>query len=99
MSINVLLHVNALHTTEKARASFYQLLKENLWIKMHPVYLSWCCKYSEEVEDVQDEVISEIRTLAAQAGVAAFHAVAQCGNSEPFWFEYDEAMRHETRSP
>ena len=95
MSINVLLHLNVLHTTQKARAAFYQLLKENLWIRMHPVYTSWCCKYSDEVADVQDEVTSEIRTLAEKAGVEALHAVVQCGNTQPFWFEYDEELRAE----
>jgi hypothetical protein len=97
MSINVLLHVNAMRTSDEARALFYQLLKENLWIKMHPVYRSWCCKYSQEVLDVEDEVISEIKKLAALAGVVALHAVAQCGNTEPFWFEYDVARVAEVR--
>lgn len=91
MSVNVLLHINALHTTVEARGAFYQLLKDNLWIKMHPVYTSWCCKFSDDVLDVQAEVIHEIRALAAQAGVTAVHAVAQCGNAEAFWFEYDVA--------
>jgi len=97
MSINVLLHVNALHTTDSARHSFYELLKHNLWIKMHPVYTSWCCKYSDEVADVQEEVIHEIRSLASEAGVEVLHAVVQCGNTQPFWFEYDVAARSDAR--
>ena len=97
MSTNVLLHVNALHTSDRSRASFYQLLMENLWIKMHPVYTSWCCRYSDDVPDVVDEVVTEIKQLAAQAGVGALHAVAQCGTSEAFWFEYDAATRSDAR--
>lgn len=99
MSTNVLLHVNAMHTTDHARAEFYQLLRENLWIRMHPVYTSWCCKFSDDVDYVATEVMSEIRALAAQAGVASFHAVTQCGNDEAFWFEHDDATRSDAPSP
>lgn len=88
MSTNVLLHVNTMNATDLARASFYQLLKEDLWIRMHPVYTNWCCRFSAEVEDVPAEVMSEIRSLAARAGVTSLHAVAQCGNGAAFWFEY-----------
>lgn len=88
MSINVLLHVNALHATDAARAKFYELLKQNLWIRMHPVYTTWCCRYSRDVLDVPDQVMTEIRALSDEAGVTRLHAVAQCGNCEPFWFEH-----------
>jgi hypothetical protein len=97
MSTNVLLHVNALHATDESSHAFFQLLKENLWIRMHPVYPSWCCRYSDDILDVQDEVIAEIKTLAAKAGVAALHAVTQCGNEPAFWFEYDVAARADLR--
>ncbi len=97
MSTNVLLHVNALHTTDEARASFYRLMKENLWIRMHPVYTTWCCRYSDDVLDVQEDMLTEIRTLAAQAGVASIHAVVQCGNEQPFWFEYNVPTRSDVR--
>jgi len=93
MSTNVLLHVNAMHATDLARTSFYQLLKENLWIRMHPVYTNWCCRFSAEVDDVPAEVMSEVRTLAARAGVTSLHAVAQCGNVPAFWFEYKPEIR------
>ena len=94
MSINVLLHVNALHATDTARAKFYESLRENLWIRMHAVYTTWCCRYSMDVLDVSAQVMTEIKTLAAEAGVTGLHAVTQCGNDEPFWFEYSaEAQR------
>ena len=98
MSINVLLHVNALHTTDEARASFEQLLKENLWIRMHSLYPNWCCKYRDDVADVSGEVMAEIKEMAARAGVGTLHAVAQCGNSHAFWFEFNAPTRSETRS-
>ena len=89
MSTNVLLHVNALHTTDAGRIAFYELLKQNLWIRMHPVYPSWCCRSSRDVYDVAEEVVTEIKALAAQAGVTMLHAVAQCGNEPAFWFDYE----------
>lgn len=97
MSTNVLLHVNEHTGSDEARAAFFQLLKENFWIKMHPVYASWCCRYSDDVYDVQEEVISEVKRLASMAGVVGFHAVVQCGNDQAFWFEYDVATRPGTR--
>jgi hypothetical protein len=93
MSTNVLLHVNAMRATEEARAAFYQLLKENLWIRMHPVYTNWCCRFSAEVDDVPTEVKSEIHMLAVQAGVVSLHAVVQCGNSPAFWFDCNGVTR------
>jgi hypothetical protein len=89
MSTNVLLHLNEQHGTDEACTAFNQLLKENFWIRMHPVYMSWCCRYSDDVYDVQEEVVAEVKRLAAMAGVVGVHAVVQCGNDQPFWFEYD----------
>jgi hypothetical protein len=91
MSTNVLLHVNALQGSDIARARFYESMKDNLWIRMHPIYTTWCCRYSRDVLDVQSEVITEVKVLAAEAGVTKLHAVAQCGNLEAFWFEYNVA--------
>jgi hypothetical protein len=99
MATNVLLHVNAMQTNEDSRAVFYQLLKENLWIRMHSVYTTWCCRYSDDVYDVPEEVIGEIRRLAALAGVTSFNAVAQCGNTQAFWFEYSLAKRADLLHP
>jgi len=88
MSINVLLHINALHATDSARVQFFEALKENLWIRMHAIYTTWCCRYSRDVLDVPSQVMTEVKVLAAESGVESFHAVAQCGNYQPFWFEY-----------
>ena len=96
MSTNVLLHVNEQHGTDEARAAFCLLLKENFWIKMHPVYPSWCCRYSDDVYDVREEVLSEVKRLAALAGLAALHVVVQCGNEQAFWFEPDLSALEDT---
>ncbi len=81
MSINVLMHINALQATEASRVKFFEALKENLWIRMHAIYTTWCCRYSRDVLDVPEQVMAEVKALAAEAGVTAFHAVAQCGTT------------------
>ena len=89
MSTNVLLHINVLRTADDKRAKFYQLLEASLWVRLHPVYTSWRCGYKSGGINLPDAVISEIRLLAASAGVVALHAVAQCGNTQAFCFEYN----------
>jgi hypothetical protein len=91
------MHINALQATEASRVKFFEALKENLWIRMHAVYTTWCCRYSRDVLDVPDQVMTEVKALAAESGVTGFHAVAQCGNDQPFWFEHKAEIQPEAR--
>lgn len=99
MSIHVLLHVNSLQGTEAARARFHEALKENLWIRMHADYPTWCCRYSRDVLDIPTQVMTEVKVLAAESGVAGLHAVTQCGNHEPFWFTYGGSAAQHVATP
>lgn len=97
MSTHVLLHLNLLNTPEDTRADFYELLKSSKWFKVHPAFTAWKCRYKDEVADVENVVIREIKQLAQEAGVPHLYGVGQCGNAPAFDFEYRAAARSSAR--
>ena len=93
MSTHVLLHLNLLNTTQHARADFYERLESNNVVKVHPVFTAWRCKYKDDVVDVKNVVIREVKELAREAGVSRLYGIGQCGNAKAFEFEYVAAAK------
>ena len=97
MRTHVLLHLNLLNTDEETRDAMYELMRGEKWTKVHPAYTSWTCVYANGPDGVASEVITEIKRLAAEAGVPRLFAVAQCGNAVAIDFAYTATPRQTSR--
>lgn len=89
MAYTVLLTLDLNNVTQEKREIFYQLLKDNQWIKISNINTVWKATYQEGVtrDNALNTSKNEIKSFATQSLIPSFDAVFQAGEGDVVVFK------------